>query len=42
MAGMAVGYLGLVAILSMAPVLQQTIGLHSEHILACTDFGGSR
>lgn len=40
--GMAVGYLGLVAILSTAPYWQQTIQPHEERPLVCTDFGGSR
>lgn len=39
---MAIGYLGLVALLAMAPALHQTIASPASHILACTDFGGSR
>ena len=42
MFGMAVGYLCLVAILTVAPIWQQAIAPHQGQPLACTDFGGSR
>ena len=41
-AAMVIGYLGLVAMLSMAPALHQTMATASDSIHACTDFGGSR
>lgn len=40
--GMAVGYLGLVTILSMAPYWHVASAPHQNQIMACTDFGGSR
>lgn len=40
--GMAVGYLGLVMILSAAPFVHEVLGDRHGHYLACTDFGGSR
>lgn len=40
--GMALGYLGLVAMLSMAPYWHMAGAPHQSHIMACTDFGGSR
>ncbi len=42
MAGMVLGYLGLVAILSMAPYWHLAGAPHQSEIMACTDFGGSR
>ncbi|MGI9508803.1 MAG: hypothetical protein ACR2QJ_05585 [Geminicoccaceae bacterium] len=40
--GMALGYLGLVAVLTLAPVWQQAAVPHQGQPLVCTDFGGSR
>lgn len=40
--GMALGYLGLVAILTMAPLWNQTLLGYDQHISACTESGGSR
>lgn len=40
--GMALGYLGLVAILSMAPYWHQAIAPHPGQPLVCTESGGSR
>jgi hypothetical protein len=42
MIGVALGYLGLVAVLALAPMWQQTISPYQHQPLACTDFGGSR
>jgi hypothetical protein len=42
MAGMILGYLGLVAILSMAPYWHLASTPYQSQVLACTDFGGSR
>lgn len=42
MAGLALGYLGLVAILSAAPYWHQTLTPHAGQPAVCTDFGGSR
>ena len=42
MLGMALGYLGLVAILSMAPFWHLAITPHQSPAMVCTDFGGSR
>ncbi|MGI9490082.1 MAG: hypothetical protein ACR2RF_30195 [Geminicoccaceae bacterium] len=42
MLGMALGYLGLVAILSMAPFWHLAITPHQNSAIVCTDFGGSR
>ncbi len=42
MFGMVLGYLGLVAILSMAPFWHLTVTPHESPSLTCTDFGGSR
>jgi hypothetical protein len=43
MVGMALGYVGLVVMLSTAPYWHQVMGPHQgQHAAACTDFGGSR
>lgn len=42
MIGMALGYLGLVAILSMAPFWHLSVAPHQSQPMVCTDFGGSR
>ncbi len=42
MLGLAIGYLGLVAILSMAPFWHLAITPHQSPSMVCTDFGGSR
>ncbi|MEZ5935016.1 MAG: hypothetical protein R3F54_24410 [Alphaproteobacteria bacterium] len=42
MVGMALGYLGLVAMLSTAPYWHQAMAPHQSHVAACTDVGGSR
>lgn len=42
MLGMAFGYLGLVAILSMAPFWHLAVTPHQSQLMVCTDFGGSR
>ncbi|MEM7041177.1 MAG: hypothetical protein AAF543_00055 [Pseudomonadota bacterium] len=42
MVGMALGYIGLVAILSVAPFWHQGMTAHQGQPMACTDFGGSR
>lgn len=42
MLGMALGYLGLVAILSMAPFWHLAVTPHQSQSMVCTDFGGSR
>lgn len=42
MLGMTLGYLGLVAILSMAPFWHHAITPHQSPSMVCTDFGGSR
>ncbi len=42
MLGMALGYLGLVALLSMAPFFHLAIAPYQSQPIACTDFGGSR
>lgn len=39
---MAIGYLGLVAILTMAPFWMQTVAPKQSEPMVCTDFGGSR
>ncbi|MGI9416980.1 MAG: hypothetical protein ACR2RA_03970 [Geminicoccaceae bacterium] len=39
---MALGYLGLVAILTMAPFWMQTVEPQQSQPSFCTDFGGSR
>ena len=41
-AGMVLGYLALVAILSMAPYWHLAGAPDQSQIMACTDFGGSR
>lgn len=40
--GMALGYLGLVAILSMAPFWHLAFTPHQSQPMVCTDFGGGR
>jgi len=40
--GMGAGYLGLVAILSVAPFWHQVMLPQQSQYLVCTDFGGSR
>ncbi|MDH3658760.1 MAG: hypothetical protein OEU92_01830 [Alphaproteobacteria bacterium] len=40
--GMALGYIGLVAILTIAPFMQQATVPHQGRPMVCTDFGGSR
>ncbi len=42
MLGMALGYLGLVAILSMAPFWHLAFTPYQSPAMVCTDFGGSR
>lgn len=42
MLGMALGYAGLVALLSMAPFFHLAVAPYQSHPMACTDFGGSR
>lgn len=42
MLGMAVGYMGLVMILSTAPFWHQAMTPDHGYLAACTDFGGSR
>lgn len=42
MVGMALGYLGLVAILSMAPFWHLAFTPYQSAQMVCTDFGGSR
>lgn len=42
MLGMAIGYLLLVAMLTLAPVLSQALTSSETTSLACTDPGGSR
>ncbi len=40
--GMAVGYLGLVAVLAAVPVWSQALMPYQNPVAACPDFGGSR
>lgn len=40
--GMALGYLGLVVMLSTAPYWNQVITPAESYVAACSDFGGSR
>ena len=42
MLGMAIGYMGLVMILSTAPFWHQVMTPEQSYRAACTDFGGSR
>ena len=42
MLGLAVGYMGLVMILSTAPFWHQAMTPEHGYLAACTDFGGSR